>query len=100
MHGANFSDRINRTIAFFPITDLHKRSRDGRTALMQAIDIEDYAVASALLYRYPKLTCLRLIDPETTSYTYPIHFAAQILSDRDTDEVTKIVELLLLQIRG
>lgn len=96
MHGGNYMNNLRRLIELLPRDILTQSSSEGRTALTQAIDLEDVDVLDLILERYPELAREKLVDPEDEGlFTYPLHFAVQIGADRDTDESIRILETIL-----
>jgi ankyrin repeat protein len=96
IHGGNYRQCIADILDILPSKSLEWRSSDGQTALMQAIDNNDYDVASVLLDRSPKLASAAFRDPaEKGAHTWPFHFACQIASRRDSEETTDIANRIL-----
>jgi ankyrin repeat protein len=96
IHGMNYSQSIRDILDILPSKSLEWRSSDGQTALMQAIDYNDYDLASVLLDRSPSLASADFRDPaEKGAHTYPFHFACQIASRRDSEESTDIASRIL-----
>jgi ankyrin repeat protein len=96
IHGMDYRQRICDVLDILPSKSLEWRSSDGQTALMQAIDYNDYDLVSVLLDRNPTLATLALRDPaEKGAHTWPFHFACQIASRRDSEESTAIANRIL-----
>lgn len=95
IHGNEYQERLSETIDLLPLKCLEWASADGQTPLMQAIDFEDYDAVSVLLDRQPALAAQPFREPtENRAHTYPLHFAAQIGSRRDTEDSLRIVNCI------
>ncbi|KAG5746529.1 hypothetical protein H9Q70_010782 [Fusarium xylarioides] len=96
MHGAGHIEQLDLTISTIQkIQSLSKVSRNGMTALMQAIDFQDLDVVSALLRADPSLAQIPLRQPTNPEiFTMPIHFASQLAARRDTPETLLIPQLI------
>jgi ankyrin repeat protein len=95
IHGNEYQERLSGIIDLLPLKCLEWTSSDGQTPLMQAIDFEDYDTVSLLLDRQPALAAKAFREPtENGAYTYPLHFAAQIGSRRDTEDSLRIVNCI------
>jgi ankyrin repeat protein len=100
MNAGEYLERLNETVSMFPLKSLELSCVDGRTALMQAIDFNDYDVVTALLHREPKLARLPFIDPTNAlTITYPLHYSAQISARHEVEGSIRTVEALLLDPR-
>ena len=96
IHGSGYRQSICDVLDILPSKSLAWRSADGQTALMQAIDYNDYDLASVLLDRSPSLASAAFRDPaQKGAHTYPLHFASQISSRRDSEESTDIANRIL-----
>ena len=96
IHGMDYRQSICAVLDILPSNSLEWRSSDGQTALMQAIDYNDYDLASVLLDRSPRLASADFRDPaERGAHTYPFHFACQMASRRDSEEATDIANRIL-----
>ena len=96
IHGGDYRRSIIDVLDILPSRSLEWRSSDGQTALMQAIDNNDYDLASVLLDRNPNLASAPFRDPtEKGAHTYPFHFACQIASRCDSEETTDIASRIL-----
>jgi ankyrin repeat protein len=96
IHGMDYRQSICDVLDILPLKALAWRSSDGQTALMQAIDYNDYDLASVLLDRSPNLASTAFRDPaEKGAHTWPFHFACQIASRRDSEESTDIANRIL-----
>jgi ankyrin repeat protein len=63
---------------------------------MHAIDVNDFAVVSAILHRDPELATIPFVDPlDRGTFISPIHFASQIAARRDVIEAVDIIKLLV-----
>ncbi|KAI8397137.1 hypothetical protein FOFC_20409 [Fusarium oxysporum] len=62
---------------------------------MQAIDFQDAATVNALLQAKPSLARIRFINPfNRRQLTFPVHFAAQLASRRDTLDAVQILNII------
>lgn len=96
IHGMNYRQSLCDILDILPSKSLEWRSSDGQTALMQAIDYNDYDLASVFLDRSPHLASAAFKDPtEKGEHTWPFHFACQIASRRDSEESTDIANRIL-----
>jgi len=96
IHGMDYRQSIIDILDILPSKSPEWRSSDGQTALMQAIDYNDYDLASVLLDRSPNLASVAFRDPaEKGAHTWPFHFACQIASRRDSEESTDIASRIL-----
>ena len=96
MHGMNRLDQLKNTIAAIrQIHPLAAAAHNSMTALMQAIDFQDHDVVAALLKAEPDLarTPLRSLK-DSSLFSLPIHFAAQIAARRDASETLLIPQLI------
>ncbi|SPQ20457.1 9b9b429e-9296-40a7-bf8e-1e283b2d0a4b [Thermothielavioides terrestris] len=96
MHGPRRTKQLDRTIQIIQgIQSLAVMTSNGMTALMQAIDFQDYDVTAALLRAAPELAATRFASPSDPHiFNLPIHFAAQIASQRDVPDTLEIPELI------
>jgi ankyrin repeat protein len=96
IHGGDYQKSMREILDILPLSSLEWRCSDGQTGFMQAIDNNDYDLASILLERSPSLASSAFRDPaEKGGYTWPFHFACQIASRRDSEETTKIASAIL-----
>ncbi|ERF74033.1 hypothetical protein EPUS_03848 [Endocarpon pusillum Z07020] len=96
IHGGDYRRSIVDVLDILPSRCLEWRCSDGQTALMQAIDNNDYDLASVLLDHSPHLASAAFRDPtEKGAHTYPFHFACQIASRCDSEETTDIASRIL-----
>jgi ankyrin repeat protein len=96
VHGGEYQTSIKKILDILPSKSMEWRSSDGQTGLMQAIDNNDYDVASILLDRNPSLASSAFRDPaEKGGHTWPFHYACQIASRRDSEETTEIARDIL-----
>ncbi|KAJ5178874.1 hypothetical protein N7492_002084 [Penicillium capsulatum] len=96
MHGGNYKNNIQKIIELLPREILTQRSPEGKSALTQAIDLEDVDVLELILEKYPELAYEKLVQPGNEElFTYPLHFAVQVGSGRDTNESIQILEIIL-----
>ncbi len=96
IHGGQYRRRITEILDILPSRSLGWRCSDGQTALMQAIDNNDYDLASILLDHSPNLASAPFRDPsERGAHTYPFHFACQIASRCDSEGTTDIASRIL-----
>jgi ankyrin repeat protein len=96
MHGTNHPQQLERTIAAIrEIQPLSSPGGNGMTPLMQAIDFQDHEVVTVLLRAEPELakTPLRSLR-DSSAFTLPIHFAAQIAARRDDPGTLSIPQLI------
>ncbi|WKT54228.1 Ankyrin repeat [Fusarium oxysporum f. sp. vasinfectum] len=96
MHGGRHQDELNRTIGLLcHRSDITAYSTYGMTALMRAIDFQDAATVNALLQAKPSLARIRFINPfNRRQLTFPVHFAAQLASRRDTLDAVQILNII------
>lgn len=96
IHGSTYKEALRRTIVLHSTDTLLQSSPEGRSALTQAIDVEDVDTVELLLEHCPELASRKLEQPKCKGmFTYPLHFAVQIGSCRDTDESVSILKLIL-----
>ena len=96
IHGSAYKQALRNTIQLLPMDILLESSLEGKNGLTQAIDLEDADVVELLLEHFPKLASKELVQPcNKDVFTYPLHFAVQIGSSRDTDESVRILETIL-----
>ncbi|KAJ5218351.1 uncharacterized protein N7498_000450 [Penicillium cinerascens] len=96
IHGSAYKQALRNTIKLLPMDILLQSSPEGKNALTQAIDLEDADTVELLLERFPELADRELVQPSNKGvFTYPLHFAVQIGSCRDTDESVRILETIL-----
>ncbi|KAF6802444.1 ankyrin repeat domain protein [Colletotrichum musicola] len=88
MHGTGFPRQLDETIRLIhDIQSLGATDSEGRTALMGAIDFDDFDVVEAILRAEPNLASTPFCSPQDESlFTYPIHFSCQISARRDNPE--------------
>ncbi|OCK87098.1 ankyrin [Cenococcum geophilum 1.58] len=96
MHGSDHIKQLDETIRVIRyIQPLAVAAPNGMTALMQAIDFQDYDVVAALLRAEPELAKAPLCSPKNRNvFNLPIHFAAQIAARRDVPETLLIPQLI------
>lgn len=95
MHGKNHNSQLTKLIELLPLSCLAAPSKNGSVAFMQAIDSHDVSVAQALLATHPQLGGTPFRDPlQLENFVYPLHFASQIASHRDSEDALEIVKLL------
>ena len=93
IHGSNYMNNLRKMVQMLPVELLTQVSPEGQNAITQAIDLEDIDTLTLLLERFPALADRKLVQPGNQDlFTYPLHFAAQIGSSRDTDESIQILE--------
>ena len=96
IRGTECTQELGKTIELIPFGLMELPSPNGQTALMKAIECNDLFVVTALLNKYPALGAQPFRDPGNTEcYTFPLHFAAQVGSERDAEDATMIFEHLL-----
>lgn len=96
IHGSSYRQSLRETVQLLPVEALTQSSPEGKNAITQAIDLEDVDAVDAILECHPKLAAQRLTQPGTNNmFTYPLHFAVQMGSIRDTDESVQILESIL-----
>ncbi|TAQ87976.1 hypothetical protein B7494_g3705 [Chlorociboria aeruginascens] len=96
MHSKDIVPALAGTLAEFPSMTLSTASNDGLTPFMEAIDFSNLSVVRSMLQHTPELALERFVDPEdSTLFTYPAVFAAQIAARRDSSLALDIVKLLL-----
>ncbi|KAJ5605158.1 hypothetical protein N7510_010312 [Penicillium lagena] len=96
IHGSSFRQKLRETIELLPMEALTQSSPEGRSAITQAIDLDDVDAVDIILEYYPELAAQRLSQPGTNEmFTYPLHFAVQMCSIRDSNESVQILESFL-----
>lgn len=96
MHGLNHRQKLLDTMKSVPLAAFGLSRKDGRTAIIQAIDFSDLAVVDALLQLNPALAKERVHDPKNrSSYDTPVAFACQIAALRDSTAALDIVKTLI-----
>lgn len=96
IHSSAYKQALRNTIQLLPLNILLQSSPEGKSALTQAIDLEDADTVELLLERFPSLASKELVQPcNKDVFTYPLHFAVQVGSSRDTDESVRILETIL-----
>ncbi|KAJ5939396.1 hypothetical protein N7466_002530 [Penicillium verhagenii] len=96
MHMNNHRLRIRDIIQLLPIEALIQSSPEGKNALTQAIDLEDVDTVNLILECHPELAARKITQPGANNmFTYPLHFAVQIGSLRETDESIQILESII-----
>ncbi|KAJ5946758.1 hypothetical protein N7454_003597 [Penicillium verhagenii] len=96
MHMNNHRLRIRDIIQLLPIEALIQSSPEGKNALTQAIDLEDFDTVKLILECHPELAARKITQPGANNmFTYPLHFAVQIGSLRETDESIQILESII-----
>jgi ankyrin repeat protein len=96
MHGLGRMEHLDRTVQIIKsIQSLTAVASNGMTALMQAIDFQDHDVAASLLRAAPELANTPFLSPRDKQvFNLPIHFAAQIASQRDSPDALEIPDLI------
>jgi ankyrin repeat protein len=96
MHGLGRMEQLDRTVQIIKsIQSLTAVVSNGMTALMQAIDFQDHDVAASLLRAAPELASTPFFSPRDKGlFNLPIHFAAQIASQRDSPDTLEIPDLI------
>jgi ankyrin repeat protein len=97
LNGSQHEGYLAKLIKLLPRFCFSVPSIKGCVALMQAIDFHDVSVVTALLTAYPDLADTPFRDPSDQRFIYPIHFASQMASHRDSDDALDIVKILLGQ---
>ncbi|KAK2796459.1 hypothetical protein FQN51_009348 [Onygenales sp. PD_10] len=96
IHGVNYTNNLRETIYYIPRRLLFQSTLAGKSAITEAIDLEDVDAVGLLLDYCPDLASIRLGTPESPeSHTFPLHFAVQIGSNRETHEALRIVKTIL-----
>jgi FOG: Ankyrin repeat len=96
IHGSAYKEALRNTIRRLPLDILLQSSPEGKNALIQAIDLEDVDTVELLLLHCPMLASRKLQQTDSKGmFTYPLHFAVQIGSSRDTEESVQILERIL-----
>lgn len=95
IHGSRYIDRLRETVSLISPM-VQQQDPDGRTAVSQAIDMEDIDALEALLTDCPELATTRIKAPwDGGLYTYPLHLATQAFSDRESEELRRIILYIL-----
>ncbi|OAQ97462.1 hypothetical protein LLEC1_03548 [Akanthomyces lecanii] len=96
MHGSERARCLAETVRLIHnIEPLQSMAPNGMTALMQAIDFQDFDVVMALLEVHPELAVTAFAAPHNSHiFTFPIHFAIQIGSKREESDTAKISKLI------
>lgn len=96
MHGSRQKEELNKTIEVLRSHfDLNSHSTYGMTALMRAIDFQDDATIHGLLQAEPSLARKPFVNPfNKRELTFPVHYAAQLASRRDTLDAVHILEMI------
>lgn len=95
IHGSRYLDRLRETVSLISPM-LQQRDPDGRTAVSQAIDVEDIAALETLLTHCPELARMKIKAPRDGSlYTYPLHLATQAFSGRESEELRRTILYIL-----
>ncbi|KAJ5140657.1 hypothetical protein N7448_004065 [Penicillium atrosanguineum] len=96
IHSSTYKEALRITILLLSTDILFQSSPEGKSALTQAIDLEDVDTVELLLQHCPVLASRKLEQPNCQEmFTYPLHFAVQIGSCRDTEESVSILKLIL-----
>ncbi|KAJ5806869.1 hypothetical protein N7474_010461 [Penicillium riverlandense] len=96
IHGSSYRRKLQETIQLLPVEALTQSSPEGKNAITQAIDLEDVDAVDVILEHHPELAAQRIIQPgPSTMFTYPLNFAVQMGSIRDTEESVHILESIL-----
>ncbi|KAF4481133.1 Ankyrin repeat domain-containing protein 2 [Colletotrichum fructicola Nara gc5] len=96
MHGSSRASRLDETIMLIKDKQsLNMHDSDGRTAIMEAIDLQDADVVAALLRAEPGLANTPLRPPHDPNiFTYPLHFACQLAARRNVADALLIPKLI------
>ncbi|KAF4870074.1 Ankyrin repeat domain-containing protein 2 [Colletotrichum siamense] len=96
MHGSSRASRLDETIMLIKDKNsLDMHDSDGRTAIMEAIDLQDADVVAALLRAEPGLANTPLRSPhDPNTFTYPLHFACQLAARRNVADALLIPKLI------
>jgi ankyrin repeat protein len=96
MHGSRHKEQLDQSVRIIQsIQSLEAAASNGMTAMMQAIDFQDYDVVASLLQAAPELATTPFCSPrDRTIYNLPIHFAAQIASHRQASDTLEIPGLI------
>ncbi|KAF4849832.1 Ankyrin repeat domain-containing protein 2 [Colletotrichum siamense] len=96
MHGSSRTSRLDETIMLIKDKQsLNMHDSDGRTAIMEAIDLQDADVVAALLRAEPGLANTPLRSPhDPNTFTYPLHFACQLAARRNVADALLIPKLI------
>ncbi|CAI0649215.1 unnamed protein product, partial [Colletotrichum noveboracense] len=96
MHGSSRASRLDETIMLIKDKQsLNMHDSDGRTAIMEAIDLQDADVVAALLRAEPGLASTPLRSPHDPNiFTYPLHFACQLAARRNVADALLIPKLI------
>ncbi|KAF3807344.1 Serine/threonine-protein kinase ppk21 [Colletotrichum gloeosporioides] len=96
MHGSSRTSRLDETIMLIKDKQsLNMHDSDGRTAIMEAIDLPDADVVAALLRAEPGLANTPLRSPHDPNiFTYPLHFACQLAARRNVSDALLIPKLI------
>ncbi|KAL4902358.1 hypothetical protein BDW74DRAFT_180863 [Aspergillus multicolor] len=95
IHGGDYLEGLQQTVRLLPFSLLQQQAPDGRTAITQAIDLGDIDTLEALLNHCPELANTQIKTPGNGSlYTYPLHFATQICSTRESESIQIIQSIL------
>ncbi|KAJ5286974.1 hypothetical protein N7478_002660 [Penicillium angulare] len=96
IHGSRHRQVIQETIDLLPIEAFTQTSPEGKDAITQAIDLEDVEAVELILQSHPILARRRLCQPgKDVMFTYPLHFAVQVGSLRDSEESAQIVSVIM-----
>lgn len=96
MHGSSRASRLDETIMLIKDKQsLNMHDSDGRTAIMEAIDLQDADVVAALLRAEPGLASTPLRSPHDPNvFTYSLHFACQLAARRNVADALLIPKLI------
>jgi ankyrin repeat protein len=96
IHGSAYKEALQNTIQQLSPDILLQSSTEGKNALIQAIDLEDLGTVELLLVHCPMLASRKLQHANSKGmFTYPLHFAVQVGSSRDTEESVQILDRIL-----
>lgn len=95
VNGPEWRGQMMQCLSVLGPEHLLQHAKDGRTALMQALDFGDMPVITTLIQGHPPLTVRRFVDPANhRCFTFPLHFAAQLATRRDDLQSLDVPKLL------
>ncbi|KAK6950255.1 hypothetical protein Daesc_008581 [Daldinia eschscholtzii] len=96
MHGKTHQKSLQETVFILKeFDDLLAATPNGMTPFMQAIDFQDTDVISALCSVQKGIENVPFQDPRnSTNFTHPIHFAAQLGCRRDIPEAVETIKTI------
>jgi ankyrin repeat protein len=96
IHGKDHRLSLSNAVKTLPLRALEHVTKDGKTALMQAIDFSDLDVVKVLLQAHPGLAMKPFFDPQKeSSFNYPAHFAAQISARHESVSSFEVLKFLV-----